>query len=228
MANSTELLVLKEITENLPFQPSGNLDNINWLLSSTGRFTTKSAWEHIRVAKPQVPWKHIVWYSGNLPKASFILWLAVRRKLGTQDRLHNVPHGTTCLLCNAQLETHDHLFFECQYSCHLWHIISLKGAFNTPSSTWGNLVEWISSRWKGKNLLIKSWKLCLSITIYHLWRETNRRFHTPRYMSVQETFGSIVEEIRLKLSTQRQIRDSPQNRAVQLAWMLPDTIFSNL
>ena len=157
-----------------------------------------------------------------------ILWLAVRRKLGTQDRLHNVPIGTTCLLCNAQLETHDHLFFECQYSSQLWLSISLKGGFTTPRTTWSNLVEWISSRWKGKNLLIKSWKLCLSITIYHLWRERNRRFHTHSLLGVQEIYGYIVEEIRIKLSTQRQIQDSPPNRAVQLAWMLPDSIFSNL
>ena len=137
-----------------------------------------------------------------------------------------MPQGTMCLLCNSQLETHDHLFFECLYSHQLWSIMSLTGEFTTPSTQWGNLVSWLSSNWKGKTLLVKSWKLCLSITIYHLWRERNSRFHSQRSMDVQEKAVVIAEEVRLKLSSLRNIQDHPQNRAIQIAWRLPVTIFA--
>ena len=71
----------------------------------------------------------------------------------------------------------------------------MKGEFSTPFSPWENLVTWISLNWKGKSLLVKLWKLCLSITVYHLWRERNRRYHTQRSMDVREMFASIVEEV---------------------------------
>ena len=121
---------------------------------------------------------HIVWFLGNIHKASFILWLAVKEKLGTHDRLQNLPSGTRCLLCNSQMESHDHLFFGCQYTQQTWSQISRKGDFITPHIPWRNLVSWLSQNWKGKSLRENSFKLCLSVIIYHLWRERNRRFHT--------------------------------------------------
>ena len=199
--NSTELLVLKEATLQLSFTPCGTQDKIHWLPTTLGLFTIRTAWEHIRQSKAPVPWKHIVWFSGNLPKASFILWLAVKRRLGTQDRLHPLQPGTTCLMCNLQLETHDHLFFECPYSQQLWHTISLRGTFFTPSIPWGQLIPWLSSNWKGNSLQMKTNLLFLSITVYHLWRERNNRFHVHTSTSVQDLGSLIVQDVRLKLST---------------------------
>ena len=83
VANSPDLLVLKEETKNLHFFPSDSQDIIYWLPSTLGLFTTHSAWEHIRRTKRPVPWRHLVWFPGNIPRASFILWLAIKGRLGT-------------------------------------------------------------------------------------------------------------------------------------------------
>ena len=225
-ANSPELLVLKEDTLQLSYNPCGSQDRIHWPPSSSGIFSIRTAWEHIRQAKALVPWKHIVLFSGNLPKASFILWLAVKGQLGTQDRLHNLPPNTSCLLCSLQLESHNHLFFYCPYSQQLWHHISLKGDFITPSIPWGHLINWLPSNWKGKSLQIKTKLLCLSITIYYLWRERNSRFHSHTSTGVQDLLSLVVEDVRLKLSTYRGVQDTSQHRALQVGWSLPDSIFS--
>ena len=226
LANSTELMALKDETASLTFLPNDGSDTIKWLLSSSGRFSVCSAWDLVRENKPHVTWKHIVWYSGNIPKASFILWLAVKKKLGTQDRFPLLPQGNLCLLCNIQRETHDHLFFECHYSSQIWRSIALKGGFYTPNVQWGNLVTWLSSNWKGKSLLVKSWKLCLAISVYHLWKERNSRLHSQRSLIVHEKEAVITEEVRIKLASLKNIQDLPQNRAIQNAWRLPDSIFA--
>lgn len=51
------------------------------------RFKSSTVWNDFRVAHPRVEWCNIVWFSNSIPKHSFILWLAVRGKLLTQDRM---------------------------------------------------------------------------------------------------------------------------------------------
>ena len=117
-------------------------------------------------------------------------------KLGTQDRLHNVPPGTKCLLCNAQLETHEHLIFECHYSHHLWHNMSRKGVFSTPITPWGSLVAWLSSHWKGKSLLVISWKLFFFCSVIRSILRDKKNVHTTRGMpqDLQEGYGSKTSQ----------------------------------
>ena len=226
LANSTELLTLKEETLSLGFQPSGLQDRLCWLPSSSGSFSTSSAWMHFREHKALVPWKHIVWFSGHYPKASFILWLAVKKKLGTQDRLYNLALDARCLLCNSQPETHDHLFFDCPFSSHVWSLVCQKGGFTSPRAPWEAFISWVSSNWKGNSLSHKIKKLCLAISIYMLWRERNNRFHTQRSKDIQEIALSIVVEVRLKLSTFINMTNTSGNRRLQESWDLPLSIFS--
>ena len=68
VANSMDLLALKE--ETCSIQPSGLQDSIVWLPSSSGDFFVSSTWNHIKRPKIPVPWSHLVWFPGNLPKAA--------------------------------------------------------------------------------------------------------------------------------------------------------------
>ena len=214
-------------TTNLQFFPSDSQDSIVWLPSTLGLFTTRSAWEHIRQTKVIVLWRHIVWFPGNIPRASFILWLAIRGRLGTQDRLYNLAPGSSCLLCHSQVETHDHLFFTCPFSFQIWSQISQVGNFLVPSSPWEQLVTWVSSTWRGKSLQAKARKLCLSSTVYHVWKERNQRFHLQKFASALDVSSTIEAEIRLKLSTFRGVLDNPQNKHIQMQWMLPEAIYTS-
>ena len=180
---------------------------------------------HIEGPSPLEAYCLVHWKSSQ----SFIHTLASGQKaFGKQDRLHPLLPDTTCLLCNIQLETHDHLFFECPYSQQLWHNISLRGSFFTPTIPWDLLIPWLSTNWKGNSLQMKTNLLCLSLTVYYLWRERNNRFHVHTSTSVPDLGSLIVQDVRLKLSTYRRVWDTSQNRAIQVDWRLPDSIFSNL
>ena len=109
LANSPELITLKEATLGIPPPDSNRKDQIIWSPSSSKTYTT--AWNHLRESRSKVIWYNLIWFSGHLPKAAFFLWLAVKKKLGTQDRIHNQVPGILYLLYGSQLETHDHLFF---------------------------------------------------------------------------------------------------------------------
>ncbi|GJV05024.1 uncharacterized protein Tco_1338593 [Tanacetum coccineum] len=50
-------------------------------------FSVVLAWESIRARRDNVPWFHVVWFSACIPCHAFHLWLAMGRKLKTQDKL---------------------------------------------------------------------------------------------------------------------------------------------
>ncbi|KAB1212661.1 hypothetical protein CJ030_MR5G009703 [Morella rubra] len=62
-------------------------DLATWRHNPTGLFSIKTAYEVMRDKRPEVPWHQLVWGKGCVPKHSFILWLAIRNRLVTKDKL---------------------------------------------------------------------------------------------------------------------------------------------
>ena len=113
IANSPDLLTLKEITLTIPPPDTSRRDTVIWKGTQGGPYSIKYAWNQIREERNKVFWHTLIWFPGRIPKSAFFLWLAVKRKLGTQDRIHNIQSDAKCLLCGLEQETHNHLFFQC-------------------------------------------------------------------------------------------------------------------
>ena len=128
-------------------------------------FSTKSAWQMLRTPHLKVDWYKLVWFPGNIPKAGFLLWLAIRKRLGTQDRIHN-PIPTVCLFCSFQVESHEHLFFDCPLTKQVWSSVLSKCTRTPRTMPWLDLISWAVKFWKGKMLAMKVNKLALAATIY--------------------------------------------------------------
>lgn len=60
----------------------------------------------------RVPWRRLINDNKASPKSKFILWMAVKNRLSTTDRLTqwNVPCNRTCCLCTKDNESVEHLF----------------------------------------------------------------------------------------------------------------------
>ncbi|GKA61194.1 putative reverse transcriptase domain, reverse transcriptase zinc-binding domain protein [Tanacetum coccineum] len=50
-------------------------------------FSVKLAWEVLRPRDVEVPWYRIVWFTHCIPRNAFNLWLIMRRRLKTQDKM---------------------------------------------------------------------------------------------------------------------------------------------
>ena len=101
ISNSPDLLTLKEITHLLAPPATHRSDQILWSPTPSGSYSTSSAWEQFRERKSKVIWWDLTWFHGRIPKATFFLWLAVKKKLWTLERLFNPQPGILCLLCSA-------------------------------------------------------------------------------------------------------------------------------
>ncbi|GJX65278.1 CASP-like protein 4A3 [Tanacetum coccineum] len=79
-------------------------------------FSARVVWNSIRPHDNKVDWFYVVWFPGCIPRHAFNLWLVVKKKLKTQDRLAswnvNASLATHCTLCDLflMLERNDRLF----------------------------------------------------------------------------------------------------------------------
>ncbi|XP_020703795.1 uncharacterized protein LOC110115034 [Dendrobium catenatum] len=125
------------------------------------------------------PWANLIWHKGAALRFSVYVWMSIMGALKTADALskRNILVHPVCSLCNLQLESSMHLFFECPFShSTLIHNIPVaKNLLIRPTVL--HLFEWIdscyASRLSEKNFFL----LMASCTIYFVWKERNdRRF----------------------------------------------------
>ncbi|PWA81811.1 reverse transcriptase zinc-binding domain-containing protein [Artemisia annua] len=102
------------------------------------KFSTNQAWKDIRGDDVHVPWEKLIWFTNCIPRHTFITWLAIKNKLMTQDKLIKwYPNKVMCCpLCKSMLDTHDHLFFQCQYSKEVWEAMKIKAKIQFNAGTW--------------------------------------------------------------------------------------------
>ncbi|XP_071735239.1 uncharacterized protein [Rutidosis leptorrhynchoides] len=68
-----------------------NQDVVKWVSidGSLKDYSTSRAWLDMKMTRQDVKWHKLVWFSQNIPRYAFILWVAANQKLTTQDRLDN-------------------------------------------------------------------------------------------------------------------------------------------
>ncbi|KAJ6989544.1 hypothetical protein NC653_022191 [Populus alba x Populus x berolinensis] len=176
-------------------------DQYIWRLHSTGIFTIKSAWEFLRPKKSVTTLHHLIWFTGHIPRHSFILWLASLGRLRTMDRLHGEITTTNCTLCGIYMETHDHLFFECSYTKSVWTTICHRANQHWPCKPWTQLLHWSATHYNQRNNTDHMiGRLLLSATVYYLWYERNNRVFISTSQPYHTTVEAIYQQIRTRLA----------------------------
>ncbi|GJW86813.1 RNA-directed DNA polymerase, eukaryota, reverse transcriptase zinc-binding domain protein [Tanacetum coccineum] len=186
-------------------------DKVCWVNSDNKEvdFSTKVAWLSLRDNDAKVQWSHVVWFSQYNPRQAFILWLAIQRKLMTQDRIMRWQQGAIlkCPLCNVCEDSHEHLFFNCSYSAKIWDWIKVKGRMENADSTLYRVVDKISEKPSNNNIWRIIQRLIVSATVYFIWQERNKRIfqsekRTPEVLcrNVEESIVSMLRALNVKKS----------------------------
>ncbi|KAB5521999.1 hypothetical protein DKX38_026318 [Salix brachista] len=207
---------MEVIWEDIRSQPHGDReDKITWIKQPSGIFNIHSAWEKLRERKPEMITHKLLWYPNNIPRQSFILWLAMQGRLRTMDRGY-CQQTTNCVLCGQEPETHSHLFFECPYSRAVWTSINARAKIQWRQLSWINLIHWASGAWaKRKDFQHLTARLILSSTVYFLWYERNRRIFTSLHRPSREIAEDIYQLLRAYLANLgRLYQPSPQEREI--------------
>ncbi|XP_056864288.1 uncharacterized protein LOC130511360 [Raphanus sativus] len=139
-------------------------------------FVTSQTWNLIRVKAPEVQWSKAVWFPESTPRFAFLTWIAIRNRLATGDRIlkWNPLAVTTCWLCKEEMESRNHLFFDCSYSKEVWKATVGKLMSEEGSYGWDRVLQTIihGLREKIQTMLLR---YSFQAVIYALWLERNAR-----------------------------------------------------
>ncbi|XP_077214463.1 uncharacterized protein LOC143849349 [Tasmannia lanceolata] len=183
-----------------------NSENLNipiWKPSTSGHFSTKSAWNAVRTIQPKPPWHDSIWFPGHIPRHSVVAWKAIQDKLLTKDNLLRfIPSiDTQCLLCCAENESVNHLFFSCSYSAWIWRsILWWFGTRRRPKKELKEEEQWAQENFRGKGQIPTALKLCFTSSIYHIWGERNNKVFENSKSQKSVVLDRIVSEVRIKIN----------------------------
>lgn len=165
------------------------------------KFSSKSTWDLFRVHGDQCAWSKGVWFHYATPKFSFLTWLAIQNRLTTGDRMLSWRGNinAACSLCDAPLETRDHLYFECRYSEEVWNNLTQGLMGGDYTNTWSNIVSMIST----DHDAIKTFVLryLFQATIHRLWLERNRRRHGEKPIPPSRMIRMVDRGMRNRFSS---------------------------
>ncbi|GJX43971.1 putative reverse transcriptase domain-containing protein [Tanacetum coccineum] len=178
----------------------------NWPIECDGvgkPFSVYHVWNSIRPRDNEVPWFNFVWFSNCIPRHAFNMWLIIKKRLKTQDMLSHwdVADGLplVCPLCEAQPDSHDHLFFECSFSSQIWMQMKRFARLLNSSSSLVSIMSHLLPIAKRKSSKSTIGKLVVAAVAYFIWQERNRRLFKKSKRSAKEVIGCIMASVRLKL-----------------------------
>ncbi|KAL0358162.1 UNVERIFIED_CONTAM: hypothetical protein Scaly_1501900 [Sesamum calycinum] len=173
------------IARQAPYRPSGSMRIITDFGSTDaathhmGEWTdskgpvTSKAYEYFKSKLPRQPLKASIWKAFIPLKYSFILWLGLRERLATRDRLAFLHEDPSCSLCINSKESTKHLFFECPFSAYIWSHIRQWFGITRRMSTLLSTVKCLKKEKTGSSVQNKARYLALACTVYSLWRHRN-------------------------------------------------------
>ncbi|XP_022020017.1 uncharacterized protein LOC110920089 [Helianthus annuus] len=169
-------------------------------------FSSSGVWNSIRTREADVDWFKIVWFSQCIPRHAFLMWLIMRGKLLTQDKIlqwdfarRKNMNMMCCLLCYADVDSHAHLFFECKFSSQVWCSVRNKGGMASVGSKWDTIVAWLSSRASSKSAINFVSRIVVATTAYIVWQEQNARLFKNHARPPDVLCEIILATVRYKL-----------------------------
>ncbi|GKA46941.1 RNA-directed DNA polymerase, eukaryota, reverse transcriptase zinc-binding domain protein [Tanacetum coccineum] len=210
--------VLKDV--HVPVIRENVVDKVKWRCND-GKlvdFSTKNAWWDLSEHNSKVPWWKVVWFSQCNPRSAFIKWLAANERLSTQDRIMKWSSCVLiCPLCNKVNDSHDHLFFNCDFSTSIWDKLKIKMNMGNIPNDWRGLVDKVTECPCNNAIRSVLRRIILATAVYYIWKERNSRLFTNVKTQVMNVFQRIIECIRLQLQSLK-VKKSIQVGKVAKEW----------
>ncbi|XP_074315250.1 uncharacterized protein LOC141651435 [Silene latifolia] len=181
---------------------AGGVELARSLLSrcvKAGKLQLCLLYDNFRENGVQLPWTKGVWLRAVLPKHSFIMVLAMQRKLAIISSLSKKGFCLVnrCILCKANCETHRHLFFQCHFAAAVWNnVLAWLKLYHRTEDLCKEL-RWLAGRRVRKHWKSSWFASCLGATVYCIWEERNARI----FKEVERTIEYVTKRIQFFVST---------------------------
>lgn len=173
----------------------GTRDMIQW--NNQSNIKISDVWSSIRSVGSEVPWYDLVWHNLMIPKYAFLMWLIVKNRLFTRDRMSTFGIQTSLnyLLCANDNESVQHLFFNCSFSQ-----VNINACPESVPRHWltGSI---FFERMRGNSAEIHLSRLFISVAAYSIWTERNARLHLQQQSDPLCILTNVKRTVIEKIST---------------------------
>ncbi|KAK1421762.1 hypothetical protein QVD17_24370 [Tagetes erecta] len=190
-------------------------------------FSTMMVWDTIRQRKQLINWYNVVWFTHSIPRHAFHAWLVCQNKLNTQDRMKKWNMNMSCCpLCMRNMDSHEHLFFECDFANQVWKTIRVFTDMVQVEGKWEDIVQFLISRGEWKSISSTVDGLVLGAAAYYIWQERNARLFENDKRTPTQISNVILKTVRMRLLSIR-VKDSITTRRIMTRWDILKTKESN-
>ena len=153
----------------------GVADEFRWCWEGNRSYSARSAYRAFFEGKVGFAGAQQIWDSRAPNKCKVFLWLALKHRCWTADRLgrRGIPRPAACPLCDQEEEGIDHLLLGCVLSREIWHsFLSRWGRAAWVPEHGDLLTDWLPSRVAGGNEKRDMWT-AITLISWCLWRHRN-------------------------------------------------------
>ncbi|XP_004288816.1 PREDICTED: uncharacterized protein LOC101301910 [Fragaria vesca subsp. vesca] len=153
----------------------------------------------------------------------FFGWLLLRGRLKTRDRLSRfgLIQDNSCVLCNEDNETMDHLFGYCNFATSVWNAAAM-----TPPIDWKEGLIKVARKWFIDNHYDSNLFGKFIVTCWQIWKDRNDavfRGKTPRSNATVAAAAAhllAMSNIQTDSSSTRNL-DTPGTDSEMIRWSPP-------
>ena len=153
----------------------GTADEFRWSLEANRKYSARSAYMAFFEGQIGMAGAQQIWCSRAPNKCKFFLWLALRKRCWTADRLgrRGLPRPAACPFCDQVEEDIDHLLLGCVLARDVWSsFLSRWGRADWIPDHDARLEEWLPLRTLGGNEAKDMWT-AITLICWSLWRHRN-------------------------------------------------------
>ncbi|PWA66857.1 reverse transcriptase zinc-binding domain-containing protein [Artemisia annua] len=186
-------LPVNDVNHNIVLS-SDQHDKLMWRSNDglLGKFSVKQAYKDLSSTESEVPWCKLVWFSQNIPKFAFILWLAIQGR----RQIHMSTY----------------------YSNGLWsRVLEKIQGQQWVNIEWQELIEQLANLYNGNAINSVVRRLCLATCVYMIWQERNFRLFRDESRNVELIFQIVCETVKNRLSGLN-VKNSVAVKKVEEIW----------
>lgn len=175
-----------------------------WTIASQEQFKFSTMWNEIRLQEQKDRTYKLLWYNSTKTaiKFCYTTYMAYMYRLSTSDRLlaWGIDIDSNCNLCSIQIEMHNHLFIECEYSTYLWKALLNKlDLLQTVEISLQHQLQVLRTIFATTLAARQLEYVVAATTINHIWMERVRRRFEGKMCSTEQR-GKLIEiDVRLQI-----------------------------
>ncbi|GJZ25601.1 reverse transcriptase zinc-binding domain-containing protein [Tanacetum coccineum] len=129
--------------------------------------------------------------------------ISLVERLTTQDKVRKWGSYDLmmCPLCSNDMDSHNHLFFECEFSNKLWNMVKRRIEYHSSGQNWQDIITELSTLQNGNTIGSIIRRLCFAACVYLIWQERNNRIFKNEKRSNESMFIILNDTIKWRLSS---------------------------